>query len=330
MEPREKPKDPNDLKEYEPIPDGGKLLCAAVVLAALAALFTASAAFHHVRLGGLILCVALITMAVTRARDTARWLKAYWRRNVLGYTVAHFTENGKAYQSFAHCRVGEGLYEFTNRHPFVVLWPLGGWFHRPTVWWRGKRSWWSVTRDARLGGRLPATAKVTDAHGSSLRFGKLEDAMTFIAQRLERAGTRDSVHVSSDVPFNWVRLLEGLSEDRDDARRGRDEARAEAVRFVRDIAGELKHTDRLAHSIEGLRILERFYNWLCSAFEVMGDKYAQVEAQQGLALTRLELVEKQRRDRRRHGKPAAPAVSFEPSKSRGPPSDRRASSYFRI
>lgn len=379
------------LQEHLPIKHGGwKLLGGVIAMFVILAMTgiafyaglqlseqgarASSIVFALIAVGGLV-----VELYFACHEETRRLLRTYWRRNVRGYVVVHYTEGGRAKRSDPFPRGHERpINVFLNSYSFVVLWPIGGWFPRPRAYWRAKQSWWSVARDTRFPG---TPVRVTDKNGSSLRFAEIADAMSFIADRLERAVTEPFWHDSSDMPFSWLRVLEGLSEQRDDARRDRglaererkevercmaslidslcvatgirpfdperplteraldivervrrliaerDAARGEvdrykdgflpaavkdrdaarqerdeAVKFVDGLAKEIEQGSRLSGTIEALRLLDRMLNWLCWAS--VKDSPEHLALQDRLAVVRAKLAEKQRRDRRRHGKGA--------------------------
>lgn len=394
METKEKPKGPNDPREYVADPNAGKKLCvyAAVVVivtgiigsgmwlvirsamenaAPSSTVFITALCMVLVAVGVFILWhftrVAFRDFSDKRSGRIRDWFASYFRRNVRGYVVAHTTYNyGISRTGFTDPfpRGSMRATEITKTFSFVVLWPLGGWFARPQTFWRGRRSKWTVTP---INGRHPtATVRVTDGLGSSLRFATLKDATDILAVQLELARLKPNVlDTATDMPFSWLQILEGLSEDRDDARRDRglaerdrEEAerqraelerqmtvlfdrlhtvagnppfdparplmeriedalrqlivernffrgeRGEAIKFVDGLAQEIEQGSRLSGTIEALRLLDRMLNWLCWA--TVKDSPEHRAVQDRLAVVRTKLAEKQKHDRRRHGrKPAA-------------------------
>lgn len=385
MEPTEKPRDPNDLREYEAIPHATRSMVMMGVMAVILAAINAvvwSAGRNALRAEdsrGVLFAFAALGMAavsmlafwvVARSaidpdlNETVRgWFKAYWRRNVRGYVTAYWAENGGP--RWFTFRRGDEYVALANKHPpLVVFWPLGGWFHRPQVYWYARPSRWSAARNM----RFPCTpVAVTDMNGSTLRFGTIEHAMSFIADGLERAAAQPFFRDSSDVPFSWLRVLDGLSKQHDDAQRQlaltereRKESerqraeleqqmeklfdrihaavggppydperplmeriedtlrqlivernyvrgeRDEMVKFVNELAGQIERDSRISGMIGALQLLDRMLNLLC--WSSVRDSPEHLAFQNRLAVVRAKLAEKQRRDRRRHGKPATPTA----------------------
>ena len=386
---QESSRDPNNLAEHVAIPYGGWKLAGGIaihlwlILCAWALSRYAATELERITTvswayltGGGIFTIALMLMNLTLLFRQREWLARYWRRNVRGYVVIYRTKEDIPWCSTIAIRGDEVISRIISAHQFVILWPLGGWFHRPTVWWRARRSGWTVERTGKH--FLNATVRVTDTNGNSLRFESLRDAMTIIARRLEYAKMHSTDDGAPDnpIPFTWesafwdmqaelhdtrheredlkrrlspffnppgqvptdrpfvefaaeqVRrrvaerdaargevdrhvqgFLPAAVADRDKARGERDEAREEydkAVIFVGGIADELEATSRLSQSLESLRVLDRIHNWLCWAYQGK-DRHA--DAQAKLALVREKLVEKQKADRRRHGRKAGTAAA---------------------
>lgn len=164
------------------------------------------------------------------------WLRAYCRKNVRGYIAWRLVVagNGTGEQEFHLCNRGDHD-AHPPRHTVSISIPLGGWFAKPQVFWRGKPSRWRVlprqetdTRDV---------VRLRDSHGAVMVM-PIEDALCIIGERLARALHEPFFHDTTDIPFSWTDIHIETREQRDDTKR--DLSRVEASR--RTISDELATT----------------------------------------------------------------------------------------
>lgn len=103
--------------------------------------------------------------------------------------------------------------------------------------------------------------------------------------------------VNGDTNAWMIEQVRQLVTDRDEARKERDEA----IKFVGGLVQEIEQSTRLMSTIEGLRVLFSILYWFrCLYFGK--EQFPEWEAK--LERVRLLCEEKERRDRRRHGKKA--------------------------
>ncbi|MBI4450297.1 hypothetical protein HY634_04510 [Candidatus Uhrbacteria bacterium] len=151
METRTRPKDPNDPREYLPVPQGGLMLlgqAGAVIIATAIGLGFLIAGYridHTAEDWSLtVLALTIETIGAVSMISTLyqgfRWMwpdaRAYWLRNVRGYRLACWLGNGPfgRRELLCHAVIAPGNVLKSGWHSNVTLiLPLGGWFRSPTV-----------------------------------------------------------------------------------------------------------------------------------------------------------------------------------------------------
>ena len=123
-------------------------------------------------------------------------------------------------------------------------------------------------------------------------------------QMRRRVAERDAAR--GEVDRYEKGFLPAAVADRDKARGERDEALRETKQFVYGVAAEIEKMHRLGDTIEGLRLLDRCVNWLC--WTAVQDSPEYRGLQEWLARVRGKLAEKQKADRKRHGRKADAAT----------------------
>jgi flagellar biosynthesis protein FliQ len=152
MEPKEEPKDPNDPREYQSVPQGGLILLGqAIMVVVLMALcvgilvggFRLHGAVEDVTLSlfGYVLAIVGGVAGLVVLFFGCCWLlpdvRKYWLRTVCGYRLACWREQPvegavERKLSFRVLAPGVELDSRDAQHLTLVL-PLGGWFRRPYI-----------------------------------------------------------------------------------------------------------------------------------------------------------------------------------------------------
>ena len=295
---------PESKPDYTPIPNGGwKLLGAIILVTVVEAIISSMTATALLAIGpafpgnhshvivftiGAFLVITVIITATSGSRRT--WLGEYWRRNVIGYAVAYWSTWAIAGQVEHGAPISTRSIHLSgpiSTRPLVIIWPLGGWLHRPKMYWSGKRSAWSI---ARTGNTYPdAAVRITDRAGNTMGFDSVADGLTIIAEALAQ-------HRSwSDNP-TWSALLVATRIERDDLRRDlavetqrRDHAaeayRLEFTRTDSEIEAALAKCERITKNHDA-RLRERNNALVCihRAVETMRESTRLRSTVEGLRL----------------------------------------------
>lgn len=296
MSPREKPKDPNDPREYLPVPHGGPILLGqAIIVAILTALCVGIAiagGFLHARIDDSVIKFFAKILLVVGAGGAGsifalwyRWMwrdaSEYWLRNIRGYRLACFLksdDSGRPVLSHWVIAPGNVLTSEGVSAATLVL-PLGGWFPRTTIVAPEKEGYPWLWGSVQLRLRYPLrslddignrSVQITDRHG---------DRLTVTVQRALEVFEQHGVNILTRGLDGWQSAFNLAFEHSERFVRERDAVQAQltreglaseyAHRMWRNALGEveaaiqrIKGTSRFGSSIEALRIriylLERF------------------------------------------------------------------------
>ena len=351
METKEKPKDPNDPREYQAIPHAIQgIAIVAVVAAVLGAINVGiwsagrnvpRAEGHWILFAFSLLGMAAVSMLalwgiartafdIQSGQGVRAWLKAYWLRNVLGYRLACFFGHPLAGKPLLHSIIAPGAPVVYVEQPALLI-PLGGWFRRPTIVMPKDLQFplpyvgpgqieierldllhqngteraiaGSVLRLAdRQGNRMTLTVwqalEIIERHGIGVLTGLSQSLMNVLGDLSRRAES-----LTNDA--------QRITAERDEAKRLADEsakqlegAGFQVIAFLQKTIKAIEESSRLKDGLEGLLLLRRLHSETIKRCEAASLARVTDLHRAQLAVVDAQIVEKQKRDRRRHGKPA--------------------------
>lgn len=275
MDPREKPKDPNDPRGYLPVRNGaGRLVTFASVIVAMTAmvysLWTHATTFEANGIANGIMCAVLSGVIVRFAlKEVAPELRAYWRRNVRGYRLACWigSDSSSDHRELRHVVIAPGnVLKSEGVSACTLVLPLGGWFCRSAMIVAPEKEgypwlWGSVQLHLRyplrsldnIGDR---SIQITDRHGDRLTV-TVQRALEFFEQHGVNAlaGALDGWRSAFDLAYERSQRF-GVELAHE------CEARRITLGVIKEAILRIKASSRFGASIEALRIriflLERF------------------------------------------------------------------------
>ncbi|MBI4449907.1 hypothetical protein HY634_02515 [Candidatus Uhrbacteria bacterium] len=344
MDTRAKPGDSHDPREYRPVPDGGsKILTLLTVITAITGglswyLYrstdgTSTSTDVDAALSGTLFVVWLIALVFFVSTAGIQILSAHWLRTVRGYDVACWIFRPTVFPERGPELRFEVLYpnrirrDYNVAQPTLIL-PLGGWFRRPTILepkdhrptaWPLKRGQVRMVGSFELlhqdgveraiaGNVVQLTDATGDRHTTTV-WGALELLEKHGVQMLSDPHDGTLRRVFSGALLKVQRLTENLTAIHrvvENCNENIDKERGRMKAFLEDSISAIEHSGRLKGTLEGLRILKRLLDEMAAmCYYVEMDAKASNAYHARSADVTDKIVEKQKRDRRRHGKPTA-------------------------
>ncbi len=281
-------KDINKVVEekYKPIPYGGlKLFAGLLVLVFYILVVCVCYENRDVKGDQAVISGAMSALSLTAfvgfivfgLRRALKWLKSYWRKNVVGYTIAHMycAHEGNIWSEITS-RSGHKRFEAfppdynhsrdckreAHYKLFVVMIsiPLGGWlngrirlYHPDSSYWRSsggiKKIGFSYSRKNYL---AYPRLQVYDSFGDRVACS-LEDTFRHIGKGGSMHGWWNRV-IKLLISEDQVKDLRGKHFDVTEENRNSKNLNYEMFQFINGVNKQIKHSARLGHTQEGLAL----------------------------------------------------------------------------
>ncbi|MBI4434262.1 hypothetical protein HY635_00360 [Candidatus Uhrbacteria bacterium] len=279
MEAKTKPKDPNDPREYLPVPRGASKL---LTLFTVIAVITGSVGWYLYRSVGTseadtvlsgILCTMWLIILVHFVISTGiPILNDYWLRNVRGYRIACWLgcgPTGRPGEVLCHKVIAPGsALKGDEVTAITLILPLGGWFRKPATIVAPENHghpWLWGSAQLRLRYPLGSLQSLDDIGGRSIRItDPIGDRVTVTVREALALFEQHGVNMFTRPISGWPEILQHLQNRSAELTRERDHEQ-EAHRHARymwttaliameQTILEIAKTSRFVGSVEALRI----------------------------------------------------------------------------
>ncbi|MDP3771496.1 MAG: hypothetical protein Q8R16_04300 [bacterium] len=330
MDTKEKPKDPHDPREYRPVPKGGykifvmvstiQVVTAVLGWWLIVPIFSRPVGTHVIPNALLFVLWAVVSVRFF-VKEILPALDEYVLRTARGYRLACWLGHPLAGKQLLYRVIAPGTPVGDVAQPTLIL-PLGGWFRRPTIVIpKGQQSPWPFigreqvrVKDIALTGPdgtavaiAGSAIRLTDNHGN---------CMTLTVWQVLDVLEQHGVSVLTGLTQSLMNVLGELSKRTEHLTRERDAAQLEVQRLTEEATSQrngamlgfaeaiitIESSSRLKDTLEGLLLLQKLLTRIVAVCQQDSSKE---HWRDRLTVVEARIAEKQKRDRRRHGKPAA-------------------------